>query len=389
VTGGVEYKLWLDGKAIEAELYSVIETVTVEQGIDLATEARIDVEMFMNDKGQWTGPGSAWAKTWQRLRLEVRNLSSTWVPLIDGPIVSWDAAASGEPGQSTITIVAQDDTALLNRNAKNDKYEGQKDVDVIRTLFKVAGIDDLHIDTPPDLPADRPLKHIKRGTEMDMLRAIADPYDLHVYVKPGPVGKSVGYVKRLATKASGLPDLILAGPDRNVERFQARNDTAGATRYQGLQLDIDDVNYGSTLSSRWTDEDNPKSTDDPARTGKPVALLGSNTTIDDLDRLGYELLPPEVAAFRDVSELVERWQQKSSYTITANGSVRFGCYSGVLRAFDVVGVTGVPERLCTNFIVREVTHTLTRSEYRQEFTLMTNATATVQKGGGAVPSSVF
>jgi hypothetical protein len=196
-------------------------------------------------------------------------------------------------------------------------------------------------------------------------------------------------VKRLATKRGDLPVLVLAGADRNVESFQARNDASRATRYQGRQLDIDAVDPGRMVSSKWTLDDQPKSSDDPPRTGAPVALLGNLPAIDSLDSLGYEMLPPEVSAFRNVSALVERWQQRSSYTITATGSVRYGCYSGVLRAYDVVGASGVPEKLCTSFVVREVTHTLTRSEYRQDFTLMTNATARVQKGSGPVPLSVI
>lgn len=388
---GVEYKIWLDGKSVDAQFYSIVDTVTVDQAIDLATEARVDLQIWMDDQGRWTGPGAPYAKTWQRMRIEVRNINSKWVPLIDGPVVAWDSGASGEPGQSTMTLVAHDDTALLNRVAKYDTFEDKTDEDVIRALFKAAGeaIERVDIDKLPALPDDRPPKHIKRGTEIDMLRSIAEPYDLHVYVVPGKLNKSIGCVKRLSTKTSDLPALMLVGPDRNVETFQARNDVARATRYQGLQLNTDDVNFGSVLSSRWTLDDTTNAPGAPARVGDPVALLGKLTAIDSLEKLGTELLPPDVSAFRDVKELVSRWQQRSSYTITANGSIRAGCYDGVLRAYDVVGVSGVPERMCTNFIVREVTHTLSRSEFRQDFMLMTNATAKVKKGGGALPLSVF
>jgi hypothetical protein len=391
VNGGIEYKVWLDGKAVDAQFYTMIETVTVEQGIDLATEARIDLEMCVDKYGKWTGPGAAYAKTWQRMRIEVRNQKAAWVPLIDGPVVTWNAGMSGEPGQSIFTLVARDDTQVLNLVAQNETFEDQTDEEVIRAMFDRAGdvIERLDIDAPPEQPDDRPLKHIKRGTEMDMLRSIADPYDLHVYVMPGKIGKSIGYVKRLATKnTSNLPVLQLAGPDRNVENFHASNDVAKATRYQGLQLDINDVSFDTAVVSKWTDDDD--STGDDTAVGDPVALLGNEPAIDSLDKLGTEILSPYISAFRDVEELVQRWQQRSSYTITATGVVRYGCYDGVLRAYDIVGVTGVSERLCTNFLVREVTHTLSRSEYRQEFTLMTNATAKVQQSGSdAVPSSII
>ena len=36
MTGGIEYKLWLDNQPVDATFYTMIETITVEQGIDLA-----------------------------------------------------------------------------------------------------------------------------------------------------------------------------------------------------------------------------------------------------------------------------------------------------------------------------------------------------------------
>ncbi|MEJ7603338.1 MAG: hypothetical protein WKG01_35955 [Kofleriaceae bacterium] len=399
MNGGVEYKLWLDGKPVDEQFYTMIGTITVDQGIDLATEARVELEMCMDDHGRWSGPNAKYAQTWKRLRIEVRSHTPSWVPLIDGPIVAWDADVSGEPGTSMMTLVAHDDTTLLNVEARYEKFEGKTDEQLVRDLLlrARAAIDTLDIDPFPEQPKDRPLKHIKRGTEMEMLRSIADPYDMHVYVVPGDtIGRSVACVKRLSTDPSGLPVLLLAGTDRNVEGFGARNDVAQAMRYQGLQLDVDNVAQGKALRSKWTADDvgpvhgNQGQAPEPTPVDPPVDLLGKLTAIDSLDSLGIALLPPNVAAFRNVEVLVSRWQQRSSYTITAQGSVRYGCYNGVLRAYDVVGVSGVPERLCTNFVVREVTHTLARSEYRQDFALMTNATAQVaQQGGGFVPSGVF
>lgn len=385
MTGGVEYKVWIGGKIVDDQLYSMIETIVVEQGIDLATEARVELEMCADDQGSWSGVADAYANTWTRLRIEVRNQTSTWVPLIDGPIVSWDASMSSEPGQSTITLIAHDDTAYLNLDAQRQVFEGRTDEDVIYDLFDdIDPITDVIVEDLPKQPSDRPLKHIKLGTKIDMLRSIADPYDLHVYVVPDELNTSVAYVKRLATKnTSGLPVFVLTGSDRNVETFQARNDTGKARRYQGQQLNIDNVTRGDTLVSKFTGDDGPSE-------AGPVAFLDENPAIDSLKNLGTEILSPFVSAFRDVGTLIERWQQRSSYTITATGSVRYGCYNGVLRAYDLVGVGGVSAKLSTNFIVREVTHTLSRSEYRQDFTLMTNATRTVQKGAGSnVPASVY
>jgi hypothetical protein len=392
MTGGIEYKLWLDNQPVDATFYTMIETITVEQGIDLACEARVEVEMCADENGAWSGPTDSYVSPWKRLRLEVRNQTSAWVPLIDGPVVSWDANMSGEPGQSTFSLIARDDTDAMNQVARIATYEDKTDGELLKKILTDAGFKDLDlvIDKIPAQPQDRPAKFIQRGTDIEMLRSIADPYDLHVYVMPDKVGKSKAFVTRL--RLDGTPDaptLVMNGADRNVETFQARNDVSQATRYQFETLDIATVQVGNdTLTTKWSDAD-VDSVDPPIkRVGPIVQLLGAQSTVDNLKKLGTQILSPYVSAFRDVVEVGARAQQRSSYTITATGSVRYGCYDGVLRAYDVVTVSGVNAKLCTKYIVREVTHTLSRSEYRQDFTLMTNSVAKVDQSKVAVPAGI-
>ncbi len=391
--GGVEYKLWLDGKPVDEKFYTMIEMVTVEQGIDLATEARLEVEMCATDDGTWSGPSDDYATPWQNLRLEVRNRNSRWTPLIDGPVVSWDATMHGQPGQSTFMLIARDATEYLNREARIETYEKKTDEQLIRGLFERHGFDDahVHLDDIPKQPKDRPLKHIQRGTDIEMLRSIAEPYDLHVYVVPGDqVNTSEAYVKRLRTTGdTDVPVLVLTGADRNVESCQARNDIANATRYQFVDFDIDRVKTGEvTLTTKWSDADaNPRG-GKVQRVEPIVQLQGAMSTVTDLKHLGTQILSPYVSAFRNATEVGARAQQRSSYTITVTGQVRAGCYDGVLRAYDRVKLRGVNAKLCTTYIVREVTHTFDRSEHRQDFTLMTNSVAEAAMNR-AVPAGVL
>ncbi len=397
--GGIEYKLWLDNKPVEDAFYTMIETVTVEQGIDLACEARLEVEMCADETGGWSGPTDSYATPWKRLRLEIRNQTSEWIPLIDGPVVSWDAQMSGEPGQSTFTLIARDDTETLNQVARIATYEDTSDRDLIVQILTDAGFAAAMVEKIPPQPQDRPLKHIQRGTDIEMLRSIAEPYDLHVYALPAAVGTSKIFVTRLRLQGTpDVPTLILNGADRNVETFQARNDVSQATRFQFLPFDISTLAVGKdTLTTKWSGDDknvdkkvdaHGKTIPAITRVGDTVQFLAAKSTVDDLNKLGTQILSPYISAFRDVIAVGSRAQQRASYTITASGAVRYGCYHGVLRAYDLVTVSGANAKLCTTYIVREVTHTMSRSEYRQDFTLMTNAVAKAAEVKRPTPAGV-
>jgi hypothetical protein len=251
------------------------------------------------------------------------------------------------------------------------------DTDVVKKLLgTVTQIDQttLSIDTIPNATGDRKQQRVQRGTEIDLLREITDPYELHVYVRPGKkVGdKSLGFVKKIdPSKRVSLPDLVLLGPKRNIDAFHVRDDVATASRGAAAQLDIGDLSVRSTETS-WRDVD----------------LLGDRTAVDDASKVGFELLRPMFAAVSAITDAAKQLQQAASYTVTANGTTRLGCYDGVLQPFEPVNVRGADIRLSTTFVIKEVTHTLGRSEYRQDFTLITNAVAKSDRNGTPIPFEV-
>jgi hypothetical protein len=165
---------------------------------------------------------------------------------------------------------------------------------------------------------------------------------------------------------------VLVGPKRNIETFHVSDQIERASVQVGAQLDIDDISITESRSE-WTDLD----------------LLDDDPAIDDTDDLGETILSPIIASLFSLGDATTAAQQRNSYTITASGTLRGGCYPGVLTPYDVVEVSGVDQKQCTKYVIREVVHSLGRSEYRQDFTLFTNAVATVDRGGNPVPAEVF
>ncbi|MGN6105672.1 MAG: hypothetical protein ACTHU0_11250 [Kofleriaceae bacterium] len=371
--GSTEYRVLIDGRDIDRALYARIETITVEQAIDLASEARIELEMCADDRGAWNGPTDPVVRTWRRVRIELDHMGSGWVPLIDGPIVAWNAAMSGQPGQSMLVLTVHDDSVYLNRRAEARVFEGRTDTEVARSLLQSGPITEVDVDPLPERPPDRRLQHMRAGTEIDLLLELARPYGMHVFVRPGAQpGRSIGCLKRLDVRRSPrLPTLVLVGPKRNVDELHVRSDGMLGARHAGARLDIGDLAV-KTYTSSWKD----------------LALLGDEDAIDDAEQLGLDLVDSVDAALYDLQEAAEQRQQRASYLMVATGSVRAGCYGGVLTAYDVVAVSGADEKLCTKFVIREVTHTLGRSEYRQDFTLIANSVAKVDRRGNPIPPEI-
>src|SRR5262249_27746387 len=143
MSASVEYRLFIDNSPITRDLYDEIDTITVEQSLDMVAEARIELQMCMNERGMWSGRGERHAQPYRRVRIEVRNMSSSWVPLIEGESMAANAGMSGDPGQSTVTIVVRDDSMQLNRKIKSFIFLGKSDLEAVRELFKEGGIEDI------------------------------------------------------------------------------------------------------------------------------------------------------------------------------------------------------------------------------------------------------
>lgn len=367
----VEYRLYVNGQAATRADLDKVETVIVEQAVDMAWEAQLEILQRTDDRGVWSGPSETLGRSFSRVRVEVKN-GDSWIALIDGPVVGYDDNMSSEPGRSALTLRVQDDSVYLNRKERYCLFEGKLDHEVAQALFATASqIARSVVDNTPAPPAGAPLAVTQRGTEMDLLRIIARRQGMHAYVLPGSEpGQSIGYLKRPPTEASGQPRLVLLGSSRNVDRFEVSQRSLRNARYTGAQLNIDDKTI-VTRQSSWRD----------------VSLLGSRDTVDDADSLATGLVPPGDAQQMDLDQAVSALQDRSSYSLRAAGSVRAGCYSGVLQPYQVVTVTGANQRLCTNYAVSRVVHRLGRSLYEQEFTLGGNATA--ETGTASGPSEAI
>jgi hypothetical protein len=361
-----EFRAYFDGTAATKDQLDRIESISVEQQLDLAWEARLQVSIRTNDDGSWAGADDSFATAFARIRVEIRIADGDFVPLIDGPVVGADTSMSAQPGQSVQTVIVQDDSVYLNRNADIDRFDGQADHEVAQTLYsRLSQIATIDVETTPAPGTSRRRATVQRGTAMQLLRTLARRQGMHAYVLPGDSpGQSVGAFKRLPRETDGLPDLVLLGDDRNVGAFHASSNQQQPSTVQTFSLDVTDKTVTQATSSF-----------------RNLELLGDQATVREGDA-ATRLASPGADDLVDPTQRVGGEADRDSFAFTARGSVLSECYTGVLSPYRVVRVRGVVTALNGDYVIKRVSHRLTRSDYSQSFELLRNAVATAQGSAG-------
>ena len=362
----IEYKIFFGNKPATRDQLDMVEEITVEQDVDMAWAARLQLPICTDDKGNWTGVDDAFLAAFGRVRVEIKVGDGDFLPLIDGPIVGYDNTMSSEPGQSAITLQVHDDSVYLNRSDSIARFDDMLDHEIADQLFgAIAQIAATDVETTPAPTGTSTSSVVQRGTEIQILRSLAERQGMHAYVLPGPnPGESVGCFKKFPTKADGLPPLILLGPDRNVETFLGKEDSQSPARIEVFALSLTDkVVTKRTASFR------------------DVELLGQDPSpVKDGDAATH-VAPPLHGDSVDLDQYVAGVAEKFSYSFEATGKLSGDCYPASLSPYRIVTVKGVNPKQSGDYLISHVTHTLTRNTYSQSFTMKRNARSQSAVGG--------
>ncbi len=369
-----EYRLFLNNDSATRKQLDSIEEITVEQEIDMAWESRLKIHTCVDEKGNWKSESADFMKPFSRIRVEVRVGQNPFAALIDGPIVGYDAVKSSEPGQSSITLRVQDDSAYLNREEKLNHLSNRLDHEIAKELFdSVEQITYTEIDQAETAADSLPPEVVQRGTAMQLLRLLAKRQGFHAYVLPDDEpGGSVGHFDKLPTESSGLPPLVLLGPERNIESFNISSDEQRPARTQAFSLNFTDK---VVINSRSSFRD--------------LDLLGKEQAFTNETNTSVQLARPSLGGIIDPHRLAAADTKRSSYSFKATGNVVADCYQGVLSPYKIIEVKTINDRLSGNYLIHKVTHTLTRSSYGQSFVVKRNARSSGAKNFNDLIGSIF
>lgn len=371
-----EYKLLFDGVAATREELDRFESIIVEREADRPSQARLELGVCLDDQGNWAGDDEPFMEVLRRVRVEVKVDEGSFEALIDGPIVGFDSARSAAPGQSTVSVVVHDDSALMHRAAAAESYApGLKDSDIATLIF--GEYDEIAapptVEETPDAPDPLPPELRRRGTHMQLLRFLARRNDLVCAVVPGATpGASIGVFHSTPVFEEEPPELILLGRNRNIETFDVQLNAEQQSNVVASTLSFSDKRVVTRRSQV-----------------RNLQLIGEAAPLDSDDKVGEQVLRPGAGEGVDLQHRVDREARRTSRVFEATGAVRQACYAGVLKPFHPVKVRLGTTKTSGTYVIQRVTHRLSRSDYRQDFTLVADSLSQTTSGPDLVPAGLF
>lgn len=364
----ISYQIFFNNEPATCKELDRIENITVEQEVDMAWEARIEVPICVDEKGRWTGENDEFMKSFSRIRIEV-GIGKTFVPLIDGPVVKHGGGASFEPGQSFITIIVRDDSICLDRKDIHLEYKNKPDHEIAKEIFELEDYKSIRasIDVEEPSATGSSLKPVvsRVSTHMQLLRSLAKSRNWHAYVLPSNEhGKSIFVFKPFPKKADETPlltDLVMLGTDRNIKTLNFEEKLLNPSKVTTSTISIKDKKIIFSTASFLDTE-----------------ILGDRPVLEEGIEPAVHILPPYCRT-ADPDTAASAEADKSSYAIEATGSVLEGCYSGVLQPYHLVKVKMGDTPKSGYYVITRVTHRLTRSTYSQSFSMKSNATSESSK----------
>lgn len=368
-----QFRIFVDNAAASQEQLAMFTSVRVEQAIGMATAGEFEVSLATDDHGQWTGFEDAFVQPFARLRVEVKlGDDNDFVPLLDGPVVGQRFQLRAEPDASTLVIVAHDDSVLLDREEKVVVFKNQPLASLVRTLIEEHGLSARVSPSLPDSGSALDRWIVQRGTNMQLLRQLAQRLGMFASVEPGDSpGQSVGVFEPPQARDEGLPELVLLGDARNIGRFDAEFDALRPQAPRAAAVQAIDTHAIAA---------DAQAADDTA--------LG--------DEAVHSLLAPAVTLLAhtreeqsDVDAATAGMANLSAWAYSATGEVDSDLYPGVLRPLRKLRVAGMGPHLSGDYMVSRVLHQIGDASYRQTFSLVRNARSAGGGGLGGMPTNLF
>jgi hypothetical protein len=291
----------------------------------------------------------------------VVTINSVPEVLMDGVMTRHEVAPSNEPGQSTLTVTGEDLTALMDlEDHSGTPYPAMApEARVAQIVGRYASYGLVPRVMPSvvrDVPSQNERIPRQQGTDLQYIQQLAADAGHVFYLEPGPApGASTAYWGPEVKRGTPQPALTVNLDAANtVETLNFSFDTDAKTQPVVFMQD--------------------RSSKEPRQI--PVSdITPLNPPLGRLIPAPRRIRPINLAAKLSAGEaqLIGTARAATSADIvSASGTLDVLRYGRPLRARSLVGVRGAGQTYDGLYYVKNVTHTIRRGEYKQNFTLSRN-----------------
>jgi hypothetical protein len=294
------------------------------------------------------------------------TINSVPTVLMDGVITNQQMTAGSQPGQTSLTIIGEDLSKLMDLQELNGlPYPGMpQNVQVMAVLSKYTALGVVPLVIPPisldvPLPTGRIPSH--EGTDLHYVLELAEQVGYVFYVDPGPLpGLNTAYWGPEIKVGVPQPALSLdMDVHRNVESLSFSFDSANT--------DLPVVLIQNPLTKAPVPIPIPKI--NPLQ--PPLGAFGPPIT-----RISMQDATAKLSAMQALGQGLAA-ASESLDAVTGSGSLDVVRYGHVLKSRKLVGVRGAGLAFDGLYYVKSVTSTIKRGEFKQGFELSRNGLVSI------------
>ncbi len=393
------YQILLNGEPADADLYSAITSLEVEESLDMPGAVQLTVPIARTSNGDLTDvtderfaplanlavvatPGSADASN--AVGGAVGAVASTFGGdagkgsgaqcIFDGYVLSHKLHLETGITNSTLAVWGQDASWLMNLEEKVKEWVDVTDADVANAIFRDRdyGITPADENTADDSPSHTEAGHslMQRGSDIQFLRSLARRNGKFCRVACADTpGARIGYFAK--PKLDGDPAATLT-----------LNDPENWT-VTSLDLDWDATRPTAVVARQalFTDDDPDGVSADTSDTGLPS--LGDRSLADFTGKPMTVLLAAPVDDGGELTLRARSLLRESTWFVRCEGEADVERLGTVLRAGMVVAVVGLGALHSGRYLVWSVRHTIGQDSHTMKFVLVRNAVGGAAGGGAS------
>jgi hypothetical protein len=297
--------------------------------------------------------------------------------LMDGIITNRQLSPGDAPGTATLTVTGEDVSVMMDMRKVRAEHPAQPEpVIALKLIGSYAQYGLLPmVMPPPSLDVPLPLERIpvQQGTDLEYLNEMGRRFGYVFFVIPGPAPMSnvaywgppprIGIVQRALS--------INMGPETNVSSMSFQYNALAPMIVDDL---VQDASFNSAMPVVTFASTRPPLVPMPAL---PFQMPNVRTTLLDAERSGGG--PTYAQAYARAQALTDK---SVDNVVTAQGELDALRYGDLLTPRALVGVRGAGFTHDGIYYVKSVSHTISRGQYKQRFTL-------TREGDGSITPSVI